>query len=458
MSIYIGNTPLKSASIGDTSIKSIYKGSTLLWSSGVPKLSTPEVDINSSGVASWSAITNAVGYECIINEQTTNTTETEIQLSYGQKITVKALGDGISYADSDYSTSKTYDKPEFSIPVVSITSSGQATWNAITDEYKINNGSTKTTTSTSVTLEDGDTITVRALPSDTTNYNPSAWSTAKTYNKQKLATPDVSISEYGEATWEPIDNAGSYKYKINNGIIQTTDDCSVYLQDGDCISVQAISSTDEYSSSDWSEELSFELEYYTLTVNLERVDDGASPDYSVSYLSVMDDATGEDFLSENVIPASGSMAENKSYQISIPFGTTVRVSWEGEYSCECEYDSGYSEVFCFEADNGELSEWLFEMDRDRELTIRDIIYYIKFKDATDEILEYAQLKAECCGKEYTVHDGTWVIKSIKTCCHPNDITSDISYKDLNGSYYEGSCDFTEDPAYNDGMHWICSIV
>lgn len=73
------------------------------------KLGTPVVRISNTGVASWGAVTNASGYAYKINSGAeTQTTQTSVQLSDGQSIVVKAIGDKTNYADSEYSVEKTY--------------------------------------------------------------------------------------------------------------------------------------------------------------------------------------------------------------------------------------------------------------------------------------------------------------------------------------------------------------
>ncbi|MBE5765453.1 MAG: hypothetical protein E7339_07675 [Clostridiales bacterium] len=73
------------------------------------KLGTPTVMISGEGLASWTAVANASSYVYKINGGAeTPTTATSVQLSEGQSIVVKAVGNGISYTDSDYSDSKTY--------------------------------------------------------------------------------------------------------------------------------------------------------------------------------------------------------------------------------------------------------------------------------------------------------------------------------------------------------------
>ena len=73
------------------------------------KLSAPTVSISPMGLASWSAVANASGYVYKINGGTeTSASATSVQLTSGDSITVKAIGDGVNYADSDYSAAKTY--------------------------------------------------------------------------------------------------------------------------------------------------------------------------------------------------------------------------------------------------------------------------------------------------------------------------------------------------------------
>ncbi|MBQ8406616.1 MAG: hypothetical protein IJY38_01740, partial [Clostridia bacterium] len=73
------------------------------------KLSAPTVTLSSTGLASWSAVANASGYAYKINGGAeTQTAATSVQLTDGQSIQVKAVGDGTNYTDSDYSTAKTY--------------------------------------------------------------------------------------------------------------------------------------------------------------------------------------------------------------------------------------------------------------------------------------------------------------------------------------------------------------
>ena len=73
-------------------------------------LSTPEVVVNEDGKAVWSAVVNAVEYKYQIdNEEELTTTKLEVQLEENESIKVKALGDGKSYLDSNWSNSVKYE-------------------------------------------------------------------------------------------------------------------------------------------------------------------------------------------------------------------------------------------------------------------------------------------------------------------------------------------------------------
>ena len=124
-------------------------------------------------------------------------------------------------------------------PVVTVNADGEASWQAISGAigyaYKLGSGSEQTTTATSVQLEDGDTITVKAV-GDGTEYLDSEYSEPKTYTApiippepEVLAAPTVSINEDGEATWQAVENATKYVYKINGGAEQVITGRSVLL-------------------------------------------------------------------------------------------------------------------------------------------------------------------------------------------------------------------------------------
>ena len=144
-------------------------------------------------------------------------------------------------------------------PVVSVNGSGLAIWKAVpgADSYKCNvNGEIHETMCTVWQLKDGETVTVQAVGNGTT-YKNSMWSTPKTYTKQggqgektKLATPVVTISEDGLASWSAIANATMYQYIIGS-TIGTTTETSIQLEANRSIAVIAIGGG-EYADSDQS--------------------------------------------------------------------------------------------------------------------------------------------------------------------------------------------------------------
>lgn len=84
---------------------------------GAIELGAPVVTVDTHGLASWDAVPHAVKYEVKIGETVTEQTETEKQLQSGETITVKAIGDGTKYTDSDYSEPVTYTESATTDPV-----------------------------------------------------------------------------------------------------------------------------------------------------------------------------------------------------------------------------------------------------------------------------------------------------------------------------------------------------
>lgn len=74
------------------------------------------------------------------------------------------------------------------------------------------------------------------------------------HNVTTLAAPSVTVSG-GTASWDIIENAAGYVYKINDGAEQSTTQTSVSgLVVGDRIVVRATSIQIGYVDSEWSEE------------------------------------------------------------------------------------------------------------------------------------------------------------------------------------------------------------
>ena len=78
----------------------------------LPKLAVPEVTVSDGGVAQWGGVEHAVAYVYTVDgggEQRTQ--ERRVLLSDGQSVRVKAVGDGKTYADGEFSQPKKYVKP-----------------------------------------------------------------------------------------------------------------------------------------------------------------------------------------------------------------------------------------------------------------------------------------------------------------------------------------------------------
>ena len=88
----------------------VYSESVIVPTPQPTKLGVPVITVSDSGVASWNAVPNASSYLYKINGGAeVPTTATSVQLSDGQSIVVKAVGDGTNYTDGDYSTSQIYE-------------------------------------------------------------------------------------------------------------------------------------------------------------------------------------------------------------------------------------------------------------------------------------------------------------------------------------------------------------
>ena len=122
-------------------------------------------------MATWSEVTNASRYAYQINdEDVIETTLRAAQLEDGDTIKVKAVGDGVTYSDGDYSTPKTFNVsslPALSTVVVTINDEGIASWsvvsNAVGYAYQIGDGEVVKTTARAVVLQSGQSIKVKAL-------------------------------------------------------------------------------------------------------------------------------------------------------------------------------------------------------------------------------------------------------------------------------------------------------
>lgn len=233
----------------------------------LPKLDTPEVTIDSDGLATWESVENALYYAYVIDDgEEEYTVDMQVQLSHGEFIKVKAVSNNRDkYADSDYSWYKSYIKDtvrqtKLATPQVTVDGDGVATWSKVDNAqyyvYVISGGAETTTTERSVTLTDNQTFKVKAC-SDEEEYEDSAYSQLKTYTRgtvqTKLDAPQVTIDGNGVATWNAIDNAQYYIYTINNGTETKTTERSVTLANNQSIKVKAGSDALNYTDSDYSQ-------------------------------------------------------------------------------------------------------------------------------------------------------------------------------------------------------------
>lgn len=73
----------------------------------------------------------------------------------------------------------------------------------------------------------------------------------------KLATPVVTVSDKGIASWAPIANATGYRYRIGDGEEMTTTETEIQLKAGDVLRVSAIGDGIDYTDSDYSESVTY---------------------------------------------------------------------------------------------------------------------------------------------------------------------------------------------------------
>ncbi len=176
-----------------------------------------------------------------------------------------AMAFGISACSLTMNES-TMTKEQLEAPVVTLSESGIASWEAVPHAmsyvYKVDEGEEVSVFTRYAQLEDGQTIVVKAK-GNALRYSDSPYSVPVTYHAtpvvspdpEQLATPVVSVSEEGLATWEEVENASGYMYKLNGGAEQLFEGETLeyQLEDGQSISVMAKGDGKYYSDSDWSE-------------------------------------------------------------------------------------------------------------------------------------------------------------------------------------------------------------
>ncbi len=264
---------------GDTvRVKAVGNGTTTKdsdWSDEVTfeadALAKPVVTVDANG-ARWDAVVGAQKYLYKIdNGEEKETSKTVVDMTHGQSITVKAVGDGIYSADSDWSAKVTYQAPALSAPVITLNGS-IASWNEVVGAsaytYKIGvAGEENTLNGTSIVLAHNQVLYVKAMGNGKTSLD-SDWAII-TYVAPKLAAPQVTLTG-NVATWTEIDGAVEYAYQINGGELKTTGANSVALKHGDTLQVKAVGDNESAQDSVWSTAVSYtasKLSAPTVTLN-----------------------------------------------------------------------------------------------------------------------------------------------------------------------------------------------
>lgn len=232
------------------------------------ELDAPVVSVDqTTGKATWNEVANATRYVYKIGENGTETdapANREVQLVKGDTIYVKAIGDGTTYGDSDWSIVKVWSNvdpdtlPALDAPAtVTISEDGLTiSWPQVAGaagyKYAVGDGADVETIELSVTLDTaltaGQTVKVKAV-GDLINNKDSEYKTA-TYVK-KLEAPVVEIDDNGVVTVTADTNAVKVVYVIADGA--ETDynaDSKPTLTNGQKITVTAKGNGTAYADSD----------------------------------------------------------------------------------------------------------------------------------------------------------------------------------------------------------------
>ena len=237
----------------------------------ITALTVPEVTVDGGGTARWSTVENASGYAFKIDGgEEKSTSFTSVILSDGQSVSVKAVGDGKLYVDSEWSVPVKYtaavkppvdpdnptgpdrptgpdnpdqptvpdnptdpdepDKPAEPVvlgaPALTVLRDGSASWAAVAGAsgyaYKLNGGEEVTASERKLTLSDGDTVAVRAIGDGEKYLDGPAASITYTAPKNAFDAP-VNLTAKIEGTnkgtvvlkWDAVLGARGYAYAIN---------------------------------------------------------------------------------------------------------------------------------------------------------------------------------------------------------------------------------------------------
>lgn len=139
------------------------------------KLATPTLTVNEqTGDVSWNAIEGASGYRYKIGDAEKDVSSVDvlaIRLISGESVSVKALGDGEKYLDSDWSEAASFKttvklpKPKLSITKIGnqVLVSWEKDVNATSYMYRLNSGAETPIEGTQYLINAGDTFRLRAV-------------------------------------------------------------------------------------------------------------------------------------------------------------------------------------------------------------------------------------------------------------------------------------------------------
>lgn len=298
-----------------------------------PSLPTPIVSISDTGLATWDIIENAIAYEVDVNG-TETTKNTYYQLSNGESIRVRAIGDGVEYSDSEWSETKSFIISQLDIPKVVINkATGLATWqsigNALSYNVRIDGTTVYNISDTQYQLINGQSIEVQAV-GDNIKWLNSEWTSQQIHIAPQLPTPNVTIDDKGLVTWEAIDNAISYNVKINSADIyninetyyQIVEDEEVYGRDSQSIEVQAVADNIYYNDSEYSKSQIYSL--YSMGLTFVSNSDGTCYVSSIgsckdSYIKIPPKHSGEIVTEIGV----GAFQNSDIKGVQIPDTTTI---------------------------------------------------------------------------------------------------------------------------------------
>ena len=201
------------------------------------KLQGPgSLKVSADNVLTWSIVKGAAGYLPNINGEdcaqvTSNQLDlTELFTGGHLSIKVKAVADGTTRQDSDWSAVLEYDMAVTLATPQPVVTGKTISWEAVEGasgyEYEIN-GSIVITESTTVDLSEylaeTYTIKVRAIPADNKLNSTSVWSSEVTVAIfDRLATPQLTVNgsslknpDSASISWSPVTGASGYEVLVD---------------------------------------------------------------------------------------------------------------------------------------------------------------------------------------------------------------------------------------------------